>query len=175
MTRFEHVLADRDGPVEYDERVLEIGGSGQQGSTGVEIEIDADVVGVASSRRRHAGELADEDGCVAMAEFDHGQLGVMLESSSTVSRLRWLSHPELHSLELTAVGAGGFLRMRHAMRSALGVSMLAALMVNCRFELAGFSASKWPDPSNSLNEPRTLVTIAWRATNPMRLWVGSIV
>jgi hypothetical protein len=52
--------------------------------------------------------------------------------------------------------------------------MLAALMVNVRCELVGFSVSKKPEPSNSLNEPRTLVTIAWRATNPILLWVGSM-
>src|ERR1700704_1352083 len=30
-------------------------------------------------------------------------------------------------------------------------------------------------PVNSLNEPRTLVTIACRATKPIRLWLGSSV
>ena len=54
MTRFDDVLADRDGTFEYDKRIFEIGSSGQHGSTGTEIQIDADVVGVASSRRRHA-------------------------------------------------------------------------------------------------------------------------
>ena len=29
-------------------------------------------------------------------------------------------------------------------------------------------------PSNSLNAPRTLVTIAWRATKPMRVWAASM-
>ena len=59
-------------------------------------------------------------------------------------------------------------------RSALRVSMLAASMVSSRWLAAGFSASKYPVPVNSLNEPRTLVTMAWRATNPIRLWVGSM-
>ena len=67
------------------------------------------------------------------------------------------------------------LARRWPSRSALRVSMLATLMVSCRLELVGSSASKWPEPSNSLNEPRTLVTMAWRATNPIRLWVGSMV
>jgi hypothetical protein len=30
-------------------------------------------------------------------------------------------------------------------------------------------------PSKESKPPRTLVTMAWRATKPMRLWVGSIV
>ncbi len=49
---------------------------------------------------------------------------------------------------------------RWASRSALRVSMLAAWTVRLRLELAGFSASKEPEPLNSLNEPRTLVTMA---------------
>ena len=36
-------------------------------------------------------------------------------------------------------------------------------------------ASTWAVPSKLLNCPRTLVTIAWRATNPRREWDGSIV
>ncbi len=59
-------------------------------------------------------------------------------------------------------------------RSALRVSMLAARMVSSADELAGFSPSTWTVPSNSLNEPRTLVIIACRATNPMRVCSGSI-
>ena len=32
---------------------------------------------------------------------------------------------------------------------------------------------KVPVPASSVNEPRTLVTMAWRATKPIRLWAGS--
>src|SRR4051794_18905629 len=37
----------------------------------------------------------------------------------------------------------------------------------------GLAPSMTAVPSNSLNEPRTFVTIACRATKPMRVWVGS--
>ena len=66
------------------------------------------------------------------------------------------------------------LLLRWLSRSSLRVSMLAAWILSSRCEPAGRSASKYPLPSNSLNEPRTLVTMAWRATKPMRLCVGSI-
>ena len=58
-------------------------------------------------------------------------------------------------------------------RWALRVSMLAAVIVSCELEFVGLAASRVAVPANSLNEPRTLVTIAWRATKPMRVWVGS--
>lgn len=31
------------------------------------------------------------------------------------------------------------------------------------------------EPSNSVKAPRTLVTMAWRATKPISVWLGSIV
>jgi hypothetical protein len=52
--------------------------------------------------------------------------------------------------------------------------MLAAWIVSCRCEFAGFVVSSSPPPSNSSNEPRTLVIIAWRATKPIRLCAGSM-
>ena len=42
-------------------------------------------------------------------------------------------------------------------------------------ESAGLAVSMWAVPCHSSNEPRTLVTIAWRATKPSRLWAGSMV
>ena len=39
----------------------------------------------------------------------------------------------------------------------------------------GSAVSTWAVPLNSLNWPRTLVTIAWRATKPRRVWAGSMV
>ena len=36
------------------------------------------------------------------------------------------------------------------------------------------SSPMWAVPVNSSNDPRTFVTMAWRATKPMRLWVGSM-
>ena len=59
-------------------------------------------------------------------------------------------------------------------RSALRVSMLAAWIVSRSCDVLGSSASKEAEPAKSLNDPRTLVTMAWRATKPIRLCVGSI-
>ena len=52
--------------------------------------------------------------------------------------------------------------------------MLAAWMVSSAVDLARSSASTTALPSNSLNAPRTLVTIACRATKPMRVWAASM-
>ncbi len=52
--------------------------------------------------------------------------------------------------------------------------MLAALIVTTAVELAGLLPSSTRFPVNSLNAPRTLVTMACRATKPMRLWAGSM-
>ena len=50
-----------------------------------------------------------------------------------------------------------------AMRDALERSNIPALVMSAISMVA----------SHSLNLPRTLVTIAWRATKPMMVWVGS--
>jgi hypothetical protein len=52
--------------------------------------------------------------------------------------------------------------------------MLAAWMVSCPVDLVKSVPSMTALPSNWLNAPRTLVTIAWRATNPIRVWAGSM-
>ena len=62
---------------------------------------------------------------------------------------------------------------RCSSRWALRVSMLAVSIVTCTREFAGLVPSSVPVPSNSLNAPRTLVTIAWRATKPIRVCAGS--
>ena len=40
-------------------------------------------------------------------------------------------------------------------------------------DFSGLSPSSVAVPSNSVNAPRTLVTIACRATKPIRVWEGS--
>ena len=62
---------------------------------------------------------------------------------------------------------------RCSSRWALRVSMLAASIVTCTREFAGLAPSRVAVPSNSLNAPRTFVTIAWRATKPIRVCAGS--
>ncbi len=62
---------------------------------------------------------------------------------------------------------------RCSSRWALRVSMLLAWIVTVAVERDGSLPSRTAVPSNSLKAPRTLVTIAWRATKPMRLWPGS--
>ena len=64
---------------------------------------------------------------------------------------------------------------RCASRSAWRVSMLAARMFTLAEEAAGSVVSRCAPPSNSLNWPRTVVTIACRAEKPIRLWVMSSV
>ena len=65
--------------------------------------------------------------------------------------------------------------LRWPSRSALPVATLAALIVSLTHEAAGFAVSMWAVPCHSSNEPRTLVTIACRATKPSRLWLVSMV
>jgi hypothetical protein len=72
----------------------------------------------------------------------------------------------------SAIARKSLLR-RCSSRWALRVSMLAALMVTRAEERVGLAASMVAVPSNSLNAPRTLVTIACRATKPIRVWAGS--
>ena len=48
-------------------------------------------------------------------------------------------------------------------------------MLTLAEEADGFAVSRWAVPSNSVNWPRTVVTIAWRAEKPMRVWVTSSV
>ena len=52
-------------------------------------------------------------------------------------------------------------------RSALPVLTEAVLMTALATETAGFSWSTTTEPSNSSKVPRTLVTMAWRATKAM--------
>jgi hypothetical protein len=61
-----------------------------------------------------------------------------------------------------------------ASRSAFWVSMLAVFAVSAALEAAGLAPSRVSEPSNSVNRPRTLATMAWRAENPMVVCVGSI-
>ena len=58
---------------------------------------------------------------------------------------------------------------------AAGVDGLATWMVRSTLDAGGFASSMWAVPSKSPNWPRTLVTMAWRATKPRRLWLVSMV
>lgn len=58
-------------------------------------------------------------------------------------------------------------------RCSTPVSMLSALITTWPEERDGSAPSRWAVPSNWWNAPRTLVTMAWRATKPIRVWVGS--
>src|SRR3954454_22730893 len=51
--------------------------------------------------------------------------------------------------------------------------MLSTFTVIATVEFAGLSPSIVVVPANSLNAPRTLVTMAWRATKPIRVCAGS--
>ena len=64
---------------------------------------------------------------------------------------------------------------RWASRSALPLSMLAICAVSVALEADGLAPSRVMEALNSLNEPRTLVTMACRATKPKRVWAGSMV
>ncbi len=55
------------------------------------------------------------------------------------------------------------------------VSTLAILTSMLALERAGSAPSRRRVPSCSMNEPRTLVTMAWRTVKPMLLCAGSIV
>ena len=57
-------------------------------------------------------------------------------------------------------------------RSGAPVVMLSALMTARTDDSSGFSAIVIA-PLTSVNEPRTLLTIRWRATNPTVVWFGS--
>ncbi len=46
-------------------------------------------------------------------------------------------------------------------------------MERSTLELAGVASSMWAVPVKAPNWPRTLVTMAWRATKPRRLWLTS--
>ena len=50
---------------------------------------------------------------------------------------------------------------------------LAAWMVSVTLDRAGSAVSMVASPAKSVNAPRTVVTMAWRAENPTRLWVTS--
>ncbi len=51
--------------------------------------------------------------------------------------------------------------------------MLAAAISTDREESLGLEPSTVAVPVTSLKAPRTLVTIAWRVTKPIRLWLAS--
>ena len=64
---------------------------------------------------------------------------------------------------------------RWSSRCCWPVLMLLATMLTSTLELAGVAVSTWAVPVNSLNWPRTVATIAWRALKPRRLCAGSMV
>ena len=62
--------------------------------------------------------------------------------------------------------------------SRVGFVARHAMVTKVRGSFDEFDGSGYFDaanPASSVNEPRTLVTMAWRATNPIRLWAGSMV
>ena len=59
-------------------------------------------------------------------------------------------------------------------RSVLPVSMLRTLMTICALDCVGLRSSRWTLPSNSVNEPRTFVTMAWRAGHETDASVGGV-
>ena len=64
---------------------------------------------------------------------------------------------------------------RCASRSGDPVFTEASWTATEAVEPLGLAASITIVPATSSNEPRTLVTIAWRATKPTRVWLGSMV
>ena len=62
---------------------------------------------------------------------------------------------------------------RWSSRLALEVWMLAAWIVSRALDLDGSSPSRCALPANSVNCPRTVVKIAWRAAKPIRVPAGS--
>jgi hypothetical protein len=54
------------------------------------------------------------------------------------------------------------------------VVRLATWRTTSAVEAVGSASSRWRWPARSGKCPRTLVTMAWRATKPTRLWAGSI-
>ena len=64
---------------------------------------------------------------------------------------------------------------RCASRSGDPVLTEASCTVTSAVEPVGFAASITMVPATSSNAPRTLVTIACRATKPRREWLGSMV
>ena len=64
---------------------------------------------------------------------------------------------------------------RWSSRCCWPVSMLLATMLISTLELAGLAVSTCAVPVNSLKEPRTVATIAWRALKPSRVCAGSMV
>ncbi len=64
---------------------------------------------------------------------------------------------------------------RCASRSGDPVVTEASCTATCAVEPEGLAASMTTVPATSANEPRTLATIAWRATKPSREWLGSMV
>ena len=101
-------------PVDQDQRVFVVGPERQRGGAGAEVEIDADVVGVAARRRRGALEVADEDGGDRAVELGAWQLVVVLERGRAVAGGRGLGDPELDPLESSPVATGALLGVRDA-------------------------------------------------------------
>ena len=103
-----------DGAGDQDQRVFVVGPERQRGGAGPEVEVDADVVGVAARRRRGAVEVADEDGGDRAVELDAWQLVVVLERGRAVAGGRRLGDPELDALESSPVAPGALLGVRDA-------------------------------------------------------------
>ena len=64
---------------------------------------------------------------------------------------------------------------RCASRSGDPVFTDASCTATVAVEPLGFRPSTTIVPATSSKAPRTLVTMAWRATNPTRVWLGSMV
>ena len=75
---------------------------------------------------------------------------------------------------LTSTSKKSALR-RCASRSAEPVFTEASCTATVAVEALGLAASTTMVPATSSNAPRTLVTMAWRATKPTRVWLASMV
>ncbi len=109
MAGVDGAIADADRAGADDEGVLESGAQGHHGPASVQLEVDADVVGVAPRRRGRVVERADEDGGDGVAEILLGQLRMVLERGWAVAGGGRLGDPQLHAVQLTSEAPGSLL------------------------------------------------------------------
>ncbi len=95
-----------------DEGVLEVRPQFHDAVTSVKAKLKTHEVAVTSSRRALVAMLTDEDGAIAVANPEPGQLFVMLEGRSCVASCLGERYPELHAVQFTRGDAGILLRVR---------------------------------------------------------------
>src|SRR3954451_13863526 len=116
-------VVDEAGATEHHEGVLVVRAEWNRRPARTEVEVDADMVGVAPSGRGEIIDGTDHDGGDRVIELEPWEVGVMFEGGGSVPGVGRLGDPELHAVQVAAVSAGALFGVGDAATSGHEVEL----------------------------------------------------